>query len=86
MQQHRAARLLYARSHINWQLRQWRPMLFTGKSRFPLTQHDVRQHVWRCLGEHYMPNVVQESDRFGQGSVMVWSGIIIDGCMDLVIV
>ena len=33
-----------------------------------------------------MPNVVQESDRFGQGSLMVWSGISIDGHMDLVVV
>jgi hypothetical protein len=33
-----------------------------------------------------MPNVVQEGDRFEQGSVMVWGGISIDSCMDLVIV
>ena len=33
-----------------------------------------------------MPNVVQEGDRFGQGSVMVWGGISIDGHTDLVIV
>jgi len=28
-QQHRAARLLFDSSHVNWQLRQWRPRLFT---------------------------------------------------------
>ena len=33
-----------------------------------------------------MPNIVQEVDRLGQGSVMVWGGISIDGCMDLVVV
>ena len=48
-------------------------MLFTDKSRFLLTQHDERQHVWRCHGEQYMPHVVQV-------------GISIDGHMDLVIV
>ena len=32
-----------------------------------------------------MPNVVQEGDRFGQGSVMVWSGISIDGRTDHVV-
>ena len=61
-------------------------MLFTDESRFPLTQRDGRQRVWRCHGEQYMPNVVQEGDRFGQGSVMVWGGISIDGHTDLVIV
>jgi Transposase and inactivated derivatives len=38
-QQHRATHPLFAR---NWQLRQWRPVLFTDESRFPLTQRDGR--------------------------------------------
>ena len=33
-----------------------------------------------------MSNVVQEGDRFGQGSVMVWGGFSIDGRTDLVVV
>jgi len=85
-QQHRAARLLFDRSHVNSQLRQLRPVLFTDDSRFPPTQRDGRQRVWRRRGEQYMPNVVQEGDRFGQGSVMVWGGINIDGRTDLVVV
>ena len=51
-----------------------------------LTQRNGRQRVWRRRGEQYMPNVVQEGDRFGQGSVMVWGGINIDGRTDLVVV
>ena len=31
-----------------------------------------------------MPNVVQDGNRFGQGSVMVWGGISIDGHTDLI--
>jgi hypothetical protein len=33
-----------------------------------------------------MPNNVQEGERFGQDSVMVWGGISIDGHTDLVFV
>jgi hypothetical protein len=33
-----------------------------------------------------MPNVVKEGDRFGQGSVVVWANISIDGRTDLAIV
>jgi hypothetical protein len=33
-----------------------------------------------------MANVVKEGDRFGQGSLMVWGGISIGGCADLVVV
>ena len=60
-------------------------MLFTDESRFPLTQRDELQCVWRRRGEQYVPNIVLEGDRFGQGSVMVWGGISIDGHTDLVI-
>jgi hypothetical protein len=59
--------------------------MFTHVSRFPLTHRDGRQRVWRRRGEQYMPNVVQEGDRFRQGSVMVWGGISIDGRTDLVV-
>jgi Transposase. len=78
-QRHHAARLLFARSHVNWQLREWRPGLFTDESRFLLTQRDVRvpQRVCRSRSEEYMPNAVQEGDRFRQDSVMVWDGISI---------
>jgi hypothetical protein len=58
-------------------------VLFTDEARFPLTQCDGRQHVWRYCGEQYMPNVVQEGDRFGQGFVMVLGGISIDSRTDL---
>ena len=34
-QKHRAARLLFASSHVNWQLRQKSTVLFTDESRFP---------------------------------------------------
>ena len=79
-----AARLLFFRSHINWQLHQCRPVVFTDGSRFSLTQRDGRQRVWRRRGEQYMPNVVQEDGRFGQGSVMVWGGVSTDDHSDFV--
>ncbi|KAJ4434949.1 hypothetical protein ANN_23521 [Periplaneta americana] len=48
-QQHQAARLLFARNHVNWQLRHWRAVLFTEESRFPLTQSDDRNACSRLL-------------------------------------
>jgi Transposase. len=45
MQEHRPARLMLVCSHVNQQLRQWRPVLFTDESRFPLTQRDGLQRV-----------------------------------------
>ena len=71
MVQHYAARLQFARTHVNWQLRYWRTVSFTDESRFPLMQYDGRVRAWRRHGEQYMPHVIQEVDRFGQSSVMV---------------
>ena len=38
--QHRVQRLNFAREHQNWQLRHWRPVLFTDESRFTVSTND----------------------------------------------
>ncbi len=83
---HRAARLLWARQHVNWQLRHWTSVLFTDESRFCVDFHDGRRRVWRMTGERYADCCVAEHDRFGGGSVMVWGGISITGKTDLHVV
>ena len=80
---HRVARLNWAQNHINWQLRHWTPVLFTDESRFCVDFHDGRRRVWRMRGERYADCCVSEHDRFGGGSVMIWTGISIGGCTDL---
>ncbi|KAL0148990.1 hypothetical protein M9458_055794, partial [Cirrhinus mrigala] len=68
--QHHAGRLAFAREHQHWQIRHWRPVLFTDESRFTLSTCD-RQRSAAC-------NILQH-DRFGSGSVMVWGGISLEG-------
>ncbi|CAF4872670.1 unnamed protein product [Pieris macdunnoughi] len=84
--QHRQARRQFAQNHANWQLRHWRPVLFTDESRFRLTRCDGRLRVNRRPGERYSAAAVQEYDKFGCGSVMVWSGVSLDERTDLVVV
>jgi transposase len=84
--QHRAGRLAFAREHQDWQIRHWRPVLFTDESRFTLSTCDRRDRVWRRRGERSRRrgersaacNILQH-DRFGGGSVMVWGGISLGG-------
>ena len=52
----------------------------------PLMQCDGHVCIWRRHGEQHMPHVIQQVDRFVQGSVMVWAGISIEGHMNLAIV
>ncbi|CAF4872624.1 unnamed protein product [Pieris macdunnoughi] len=84
--QHKQARRQFAQNHANWQLRHWRPVLFTDESRFRLTRCDGRLRVNRRPGERYSAAAVQEYDKFGCGSVMVWSGVSLDERTDLVVV
>ncbi|KAL0180183.1 hypothetical protein M9458_025625, partial [Cirrhinus mrigala] len=72
--QHRAGRLAFAREHQDWQIRHWRPVLFTDESTC-----DRRDRVWRCRGERSAACNILQHDRFGSGSVMVWGGISLEG-------
>ena len=50
--QHRAVRLAFAREHQDWQIRHWRPVLFTDESRFTLSTCDRRDSLstpWRTF-------------------------------------
>ena len=73
--QHRVQRLNFAHEHQNWQLRHWRPVLFTDESRFTVSTNDRPARVWRRQGERYANCNIVEVDRYGGGSVMVWAGI-----------
>uniref|UniRef100_A0A8K9XZB2 Transposase Tc1-like domain-containing protein n=1 Tax=Oncorhynchus mykiss TaxID=8022 RepID=A0A8K9XZB2_ONCMY len=76
--QHRAGRLAFAREHQDWQIRHWRPVLFTDESRFTLSTCDRRDRVWRRRGECSACNILQH-DWFGGGSIMVWGGSSLGG-------
>uniref|UniRef100_A0A674EIT7 Tc1-like transposase DDE domain-containing protein n=1 Tax=Salmo trutta TaxID=8032 RepID=A0A674EIT7_SALTR len=77
--QHRAGRLAFAREHQDWQIRHWRPVLFTDESRFTLSTCDRRDRVWRRRGERSAACNILQHDRLGGGSVMVWGGISLGG-------
>jgi hypothetical protein len=59
--------------------------LFTDKSRFCLSTNDRRRRVWRRPGERFVQCAIQEVERFGGGSVMVWGGITFEDRTNLVV-
>uniref|UniRef100_A0A8K9US50 Tc1-like transposase DDE domain-containing protein n=1 Tax=Oncorhynchus mykiss TaxID=8022 RepID=A0A8K9US50_ONCMY len=67
------------REHQDWQIRHWRPVLFTDESRFTLSTCDRRDRVWRRRGERSAACNILQHDRFDGGSVMVWGGISLGG-------
>ena len=80
---HRVARRAFAREHQSWQVRHWRPVLFSDESRFNLSGSYGRVGVWRSTGECYHACNIVQHNRFGGGSVVVWGGISLEGRTDM---
>ncbi|GFV00931.1 transposable element Tcb2 transposase [Trichonephila clavipes] len=77
--QHRTARLQWCREHHNWTEQDWTCELFSDDSRFSLSSDCRRQLIWRESGTAYCPENIQEKDRYSTRSIMVWTGIMING-------
>ncbi|GFW72274.1 transposable element Tcb2 transposase [Trichonephila clavipes] len=84
--QHRTARLQWCREHHNWTEQDWPCVLFSDESRFSLSSDCRRQLIWRESGIAYRPENIQEKDRYPTCSIMVWAGIMINGCTRLHVV
>ncbi|GFU72405.1 transposable element Tcb1 transposase [Trichonephila clavipes] len=77
--QHSTARLQWCREHHNWTEQDWACVLFSDESRFSLSSDCRRQLIWRESGTAYRPENIQEKDRYPTCSIMVWTGIKING-------
>ena len=80
---HRRARREWCQEHLAWDEEDWESVLFTDESKFCLDFTDGRRRVWRRKGERYYDATIEEHDRYGGGSVMVWGGISLSGRTDL---
>ena len=72
---HRTQRLQWARGHLQWNRLRWRGVLSSDESRFHLSRSDGRTRIWRLRGERYASCCVEEVDRFGGGSLMIWTAV-----------
>ena len=57
---------------MGWTQRDWNRVVFSDESRFTLHFAHGRVRDWRRRGERNAQCCVQEVERFGGGSVMVW--------------
>ena len=83
---HLRQRLEWTRRHVRWNQRRWNYIVFSDESRFTLRFADGRVRVWRRPRERYAQCCVQDVDRFGGGSVMVWGSFCFHGRSRLIVV
>jgi hypothetical protein len=81
---HRRSRLTWCLARRGWNLRTWRNIHWSDKSRFLLHVTDGRMRVWRHKNIAYTPRNIQPTVPYGGGSVMVWGCISHDCKLDLV--
>ena len=82
---HRVSRRQWAVNHQHWNDEEWGRCLFADESRFTLHHSDGRILVWRMPGERYYERNMTTHVPFGNGSVTVWGGLILNGRTELVV-
>ncbi|GFW10395.1 transposable element Tcb2 transposase [Trichonephila clavipes] len=72
--QHRTALFKWYREHHNRTEQDWACVLFSDESRFSLSSDCRRQLILCESGTAYLPENIQEKDRYPTCSIMVWAG------------
>ena len=81
---YRRTRLAWCLARRGWNLRTWRKIHWSDKSRFLLHVLERRMRVWRHKNTAYSTRNIQPTVPYGGGSVMVWRCISHDCNLDLV--
>lgn len=83
---HRRERVQWARAHRRWILRQWSSVLFSDEKQCQCFRADGRTRVYRQRNQRFAEACIQEIDRWGGPSIMVWAGISANSRTDLVFI
>ncbi|CAD6199198.1 unnamed protein product [Caenorhabditis auriculariae] len=71
-EKNRAARVKWAKEHLNWTRQDWNKILWSDESKFLLFGSDGIQWVRRPIGSRYHPKYQLPTVKHGGGSCMVW--------------
>jgi len=74
-QHHKHEWMDFALSHRNWTIEDWKRVVWSDETKINHLGSDGRKWVWKSAGEALSDHLVEGTQKFGGGSLMMW------GCM-----
>jgi hypothetical protein len=75
----RKDRMDFALAHQHWTVEDWKKVVWSDETKINRLGSDGRKWVWKKPGENLNDRLVQGTQKFGGGSVMVWGCMLWDG-------
>ena len=76
---HRRERLDFAIAHQDWTVEDWKMVVWSDETKINRLGSDGRKSVWKKIGEGLSDRLVQGTQKFGGGSLMMWGCMLWDG-------
>ena len=76
---HRRERLDFALAHQDWTVDDWKKVVWSDETKINRLGSDGRKWVWKKAGEGLSDRLVQGTQKFGGGSLMMWGCMLWDG-------
>ena len=76
---HRRERLDFALAHKDWTVDDWKTVVWSDETKINRLGSDGRKWVWKKAREGLSDRLVQGTQKFGGGSLMMWGCMLWDG-------
>ncbi len=76
---HRRERMDFALAHQYWTVEDWKKVVWSDETKINRLGSDGRKWVWKKPGEDLSDRLVQGTQKFGGGSLMMWGCMLLEG-------
>jgi hypothetical protein len=76
---HRRERMDFAITHQDWTVEDWKTVVWSDETKINRFGSDGRKWVWKRAGEGLSDRLVQGTQKYGGGSLMMWGCMLWEG-------